>query len=176
MAFLRFVYSLLSILGAVVIGFVIFVSVVSGWKRTTSRSPAAATTRAAPLDVNALRGGLSALPVGRTNAKSRGMLVADSQELLARVDGQLVTRTRDVWIERHGREEFLVVSTDLTLRPRRDTSRHVAFLLPDGSAVKVYWVGLPDVGYVGFARFHSRPPERLEIVTVRSDSMLPAGR
>lgn len=176
MSFLRLIYNLLSILGAVVIGFIVFAALGSGWHRVTRGAPPAAPTREARQKALEPQSSLAALPVGRIDAKSRGMLVTDALELLALEGGEPVYRTRDAWIERHGPEEFLLVSPDFALRPRRDTSRHVAFRLPDGSAVKVYWVRLPEVGYVGFARFHSRPPERLVIVTVRSDSLINAGK
>lgn len=177
MGFVRLIYNLLAIIGAVVIGFIVFASAVSGWKRITGSTPqtsvAARASKPSGLDARPM---LTALPVGRADAESRGMLVANTFELFTLQAGQPTPRTSDAWIERHGRGEFLVVSPDALLRPRRDGSRHVAFRLPDGSAVRVHWIGRPGVGRVGFARFYSRPPEGLVIVTLPGDSILPAGR
>lgn len=110
------------------------------------------------------------VPIGRDAARSGRVLIADARHLLVDVNEWRILRTTDVWIERHGRDEYLLVSEDRYLQARSRDNRVMALRMPDGRTVRILRHTLPTGVRVAFARFGFPPPDSLVIVQVPVDS------
>lgn len=109
-------------------------------------------------------------PIGREAARSRRVLIADARHLMVDVEPWRILRTTDVWIERHGRDEYLLVSGDKYLQARSRDNRVMALRMADGRTVRLLRHTFPTGVRVVFARFGFPPPDSLLVVQVPVDS------
>lgn len=134
----------------------------------TPAAPAAPGAEASAVPVAASAGGI---PLGRREAGARALLVARNQHLFVEVQGQRHVRTTDVWIERHGRHEYLWVTFDPFVLGTPRTGLVTALRLPDGSVESLSRQTLASGHDVAVARFRRLPPDSLLLVAIPPESL-----
>lgn len=184
MSLFRWVYDALAVIGTSVLVFaggVLIVGAASsayqtirfGWNknsRPTTSSEAAAKPAAAAPAVAAAR---LALPIGREQARAEGIAGPQRRSLFINPFGTPMLRTRNAWVERHKRGQFLLVTRDAYFVARRAGPTVLALRLPDGSAIAMQNHTLSNGDRLAYARFCSDPPDSLVAVDLPSDSLSP---
>lgn len=182
MALLRWLYDMLAVLGTVVlifIGLAVAGSYVSGLYRSwTAPEPrrlpsAAATPRAGTDQVRPASVPTASRPLGREAARAQSIAIPESRHLFVDVSGTPVLRTRNAWVERHGRRDFLLVTRDAFFVARLRAPHQRVLRLRSGQVVPFEYHDLADGRRVAFVRFCEAPPDSLVSVIVRADSTPP---
>ncbi|WKW11644.1 hypothetical protein Strain138_000901 [Pseudogemmatithrix spongiicola] len=184
MAFLRWLYDMLAVLGTVVL---IFIALAVGGNYATGvyrswtqpdpgRRPSAAATPNAGTDhvrPTTLPTAPRTRPLGRDAARERGIAMPESRRLFVDVAGSPVLRTRNAWVEHHGRRDYLLVTRDAFFVARLRPPQQRVLQLGNGRVVPFEYHDLADGQRVAFARFCEMPPDSLVSLVVRTDSTPP---
>ncbi len=184
MSLLRGAYDALAFLGSSVLavaGGVLIIgaassayqNIQSGWnKDSRPTTTGAAATRPAAAARAASAPSL-VLPVGREQARAKGIAFRENRSLFINPFGTPMLRTRNAWVERPKRNQFLLVTRDAYFVARRAGPSVLALRLPDGRAVAMENHQLADGSRLAFVRFCSEPPDSLLAVHVPPDSISP---
>lgn len=181
MALLRWLYDMLAVLGTVVLIFIALAiggSFVSGVYRSWTqpdpgRRPSSAATPNAGTDQvrrTTSPEAQSTRPLGREAARERGIAMPEARRLFVDVAGSPVLRTRNAWVERHGRRNYLLVTRDAFFVARLRPPQQRVLQLGNGRVIPVEYHDLADGQRVAFARFCEVPPDSLVMSIIRADS------
>lgn len=198
MEFLRTVYNALAVIGTVVICFVV-VGVVAAHLDDIARSRETVANRAgnpaqtAGVERRQERARQAAaapgaatpsapppapigLPMGVTEAQSRGILHdADAQVFLV-INDRPVSGARKAWVERHGPELYLLVSSDSYLIDRPPSGGRWALQLRDGRRIALTRFADARGQRFAYSRLCAAPADSLLAVAVPRDSFVNAAR
>lgn len=184
MAFFRWVYDMLAVLGTAVL--IIIVLAVGGRYATglyrswtdpdAGRMPSTAATPNAGTDQvrpTSLPAAARTRPLGREAAAARSIAMPEARHLFVDVAGTPVLRTRNAWVERHGVGDFLLVTRDAFFVARLRPPQQRVLQWRNGRVVPFEYHDLADGQRVAFARFCEMPPDSLVSIVVRGDSTPP---
>lgn len=185
MGFLRTIYDGLALIGAVFIAFVVVAvgaSTVKRWLRPSRE--AAERTVPAPAVMDSQPGRSAALataevpllplgkPMGLTEARERGLTTNAEPRVFLQVSGRTFPGARKFWVERHARDQYLLVTNDSYIAGPRQVGSRWALQLRSGEQVAMQKSrGLAGVTYA-YADLCRPPEDSLLVIAVPSTEQL----